>query len=131
MRKKIDLSVDVGRRLKEIQKIRPDITDQMIADCIGRKVSMVQEYKQGNNMMSLASCVDIIEMFNVDPRFLILGDTTVPVFMENGSSYLLNETDRCRMHVNNLVEDIRKLPPEKQVRCLGILMTELGKEMDF
>ena len=131
MRKQIELSLNVGKRIMQIQNIRPDITDQEIADCIGKSVSMVRDYKKGNNMMSLSSCVDLVEKFQIDPRFLILGDTTVPVFMEDDEFYLLSETEKCRMHVNSLVEVIRKLPPNKQVECLSILMTEVGKGIEL
>ena len=131
MRKHLDFSADVGKRIKEIQRLRPDITDQKIADCIGKSLTMIYEYKQGNNLMSLASCADIVETFKVDPRYLILGDTTVPVFMEDDDFYLLSETEKCKKYVNNLVEVIHRLPPEKQVKCLGILMTEIGKEIEY
>ncbi len=131
MRKQSDLSINVGNRIKEIQRIRPEITDQLLADIIGKTVKMVREYKKGNNLMSLTSCIDIIEKLRVDPRFLILGDTTVPVFMNDADFYVMSDTQKCRMHADHFVEVIKKLPPNKQVECLGILMTEVGKGIEL
>ena len=94
-------------------------------------VARIREYKKGNNLMSLTSCIDIIEKLRVDPRFLILGDTTVPVFMNDADFYVMSDTQKCRMHADHFVEVIKKLPPNKQVECLGILMTEVGKGIEI
>ena len=131
MRRISDLSIDVGRRLKEIQSTRPEITDEDIAGCIGTTVQMVKAYKRGYNLMPLTSCVDLIQAFKIDPRFLILGDPTVPIFMEDDDFYVMSDTEKCRMHVYSLVELLKKLPPSRQVECLGILMTEVGKGLEL
>ena len=81
--------------------------------------------------MTLTSCIDMIQEFKIDPRFLILGDPTVPIFMESEDYYMLSDTEKCKMHVYSLVELMKSLPPTKQVECLGILMTEVGTSLEL
>ncbi|MBR3636672.1 MAG: hypothetical protein IKN45_02005 [Lachnospiraceae bacterium] len=131
MKKESELSIEVGKRIKEIEEANPEITDEAIAECIGKGVAQVRAYKRGSNLMTLTSCVDIIQTFKVDPRFLITGNTSVPIFMEDEEFYLMSDTEICRMHVESLVELLRKLPPGKQVECLGILLREVGKGIDI
>ena len=131
MKKESELSFEVGQRIREIEEANPEITDEIIADCICTGVAQIRAYKRGANLMTLSSCVDIVRTLKVDPRFLLLGDTTVPIFMEDDDYYLMNDADKCRRLVGSLVELLRKLPPNGKVECLGILMTEVGEGIEL
>ena len=125
MKRDSDLSQAVGRRLREFQEIE-NVSNKDIAEAIGMGIPQVRAYRRGDNLLTLTSLVDLVQRYEIDPRWMLLGDDSVPMIMNRQEMLSLSNMQRFQIHVYGLTEILQEITPSDRTEYLAILMTEVG-----
>ena len=82
-KKKTDLSIAVGKRIKQVQK-ELGFSNNEMAVTLGVSEGGYKAYCRGDVLITTENVVNFINTFSVNPKFLLQGDASEGLFTEEG-----------------------------------------------
>ena len=113
-KKKTELSIAVGRRIKQVQR-ELGFTNNEMAVTLGISEGGYKAYCRGDVLITTENIVNFINTFSVNPKFLLQGDLSEGLFVEEGFQVssddlhaILSGLDVMRTSMNKLAWDEKK-----------------------
>jgi len=113
-KKKTELSIAVGRRIKQVQR-ELGFTNNEMAVTLGISEGGYKAYCRGDVLITTENIVNFINTFSVNPKFLLQGDLSEGLFAEEGLQVssddlhaILSSLDVMRTSMNKLAWDEKK-----------------------
>ena len=113
-KKKTELSIAVGRRIKQVQR-ELGFTNNEMAVTLGISEGGYKAYCRGDVLITTENIVNFINTFSVNPKFLLQGDLSEGLFAEEGFQVssddlhaILSSLDVMRTSMNKLAWDEKK-----------------------
>ncbi len=111
---KTELSIAVGRRIKQIQR-ELGFTNGEMAVALGISEGGYKAYCRGDVLITTEKMVNFINTFSVNPKFLLQGDLTEGLFVEEGYQVssddlhaIISNLDMMRSSMNKLQWEEKK-----------------------